>query len=409
MRHFWRTGSTAIALIAALGATPAFADNIVLWVNAPLASGPDAPIYAELKAFEAETGHTVEMQAVPHMEMERNLFVAMSGGAGPDVTALDIAWVAGLADAGLLADVTDKSAAVADQYQPGPLSAGRFKQRQYAMPLYTNNVALYVNNKMLAAAGIGSPPKSWAEFQAAAIAMTDKDAGTFGLTFGGSRVGAFQLYPFIWQSGAEIIADDGTVGIGSPEAIEAVKFISGLYTEHQAMPASVLTAGSWDEVNAPFIQERAGMLISGDWAIGALAKGNPDLDYSILPLPVGAQAATVIGGYNLGINANSKAVDASWELVEWLTGPRSIALMAQYKRLSAQAAAATDEAIAALPEQLRPFMAQAGAGRARPVVAQWSQIHSDVFGTVWDSALRGQPVDEVMAKAAGQIEQILGQ
>lgn len=409
MRHFLKYSTAAAALAATLGATPAFADNVVLWVNAPLASAPDAPIYAELKAFEAETGHTVEIQAVPHMEMERNLFVAMSGGAGPDVMALDIAWVAGLADAGLLADVTDKSDPIADQYQPGPLSAGRFKQRQYAMPLYTNNVALYVNNKMLAEAGIDAAPKTWDEFQAAAIAMTDKDAGTFGLTFGGSRVGAFQLYPFIWQSGAEIIADDGTVGVDSPEAIEAVQFISGLYTEHQAMPASVLTANSWDEVNAPFIQERAGMLISGDWAIGALNNGNPDLDYSIVPLPAGKEAATVIGGYNLAINANSGVSDASWELVEWLTGPRSIELMAQYNRLSAQAAAATDEAIDKLPEELQPFMMQASAGHARPVVAQWSQIHSDVFGTVWDSALRGEPIDEVMTQAATQIRQILGQ
>lgn len=151
------------------------------------------------------------------------------------------------------------------------------------------------------------------------------------------------------------------------------------------------------------------MLISGDWAIGALNSGNPDLDYSIVPLPAGKEAATVIGGYNLAINANSDASEASWALVEWLTGPRSTELMAQYQRLSAQAAAATDEAIAKLPEDLQPFMAQASAGRARPVVAQWSQIHSDVFGSVWDSALRGQPIDEVMAQAATQIEQILGQ
>jgi len=403
------TGAAALALGLGVGFSPALADNIVFWINSPLASSPDAPIYAELKAFEAETGHTVELQPVAHMEMERNLTVAMSGGAGPDVMALDIAWVAGLANAGLLMDLTEQTAPLAEGYQKGPLASGRFEQRQYALPLYTNNVALFVNNKMLADAGIDKAPTNWEEFREAAIAMTNAEKGTYGLTFGGSRTGAFQLYSFIWQNGGEVIDDEGMVRVGEPESVEAVEFLSSLYTEHKAMPDSVLTANSWDEVNAPFIQERAGMLVSGDWAIAALKNGNPNLDWSVHPLPVGKQAATVIGGYNLAVNANTSVGDASWQLVEWLTGPRSVELMGKYNRLSAAAGAAAPEAIAALPEEIKPFMEQADAGRARPVVAEWSQIHSEVFGTVWDSVLRGQPVADVMSKADAQTKSIMGQ
>src|SRR5690606_19348537 len=208
------TGAAALALGLGVGFSPALADNIVFWINSPLASSPDAPIYAELKAFEAETGHTVELQPVAHMEMERNLTVAMSGGAGPDVMALDIAWVAGLANAGLLMDLTEQTAPLAEGYQKGPLASGRFEQRQYALPLYTNNVALFVNNKMLADAGIDKAPTNWEEFREAAIAMTNAEKGTYGLTFGGSRTGAFQLYSFIWQNGGEVIDDEGKVRVG---------------------------------------------------------------------------------------------------------------------------------------------------------------------------------------------------
>lgn len=409
MHAYLKRSAAATAILFGLGVAPAMADNITLWVNAPIADRADAPIFDEIRAFEEETGHSVEVQAVAHMEMERNLFVALSGGAGPDVMALDIAWVAGLADAGLLADLTEQSAEYAQEYQPGPLASGRFEQRQYALPLYTNNVALYVNNRMLADAGFDTAPTTWEEFREAAIAMTDEEAGTYGLTFGGSRTGAFQLYPFIWQAGGDIIDEEGQVRVGEAEAIEGVDFIASLYTEHDAMPDSVLTANSWDEVNAPFIQERAGMLLSGDWAIGALNSGNPDLDYSIVPLPAGAQAATVIGGYNLAVNANTASPEASWELVRWLTGPRSIELMRGYNRLSAQADATSPEAIAELPEELQPFMQQAGDGRARPVVAPWSQIHAEVFATVWDSVLRGTPAQEAMTRAADQIELLLAQ
>jgi ABC-type glycerol-3-phosphate transport system substrate-binding protein len=409
MRNFLTSGVTAAAIIAGAGFTPAMADDLVLWVNAPLASGPDAPLFEELKAFEAETGHTVEVQAVPHMEMERNLFVAMSGGAGPDVMALDIAWVAGLADAGLLADITEQSEPIASEYQPGPLAAGRYDGKQYALPLYTNNVALYVNDKMLADAGIEKAPTTWQELHDAAVAMTDAEKDTFGISFGSNRMGAFQIYPFFWQNGAELIGEEGNSLIGEPAAIEAVDFVAKLYTESKAMPDSVLTAGNWDEVHAPFIQERAGMVVSGDWAISAIEKGNPELQFSIHPLPKGKEAATVIGGYNLAIRAGSESPDAGFELIRWLTGERSIELMGKYNRLSATAAAATPEAIAKLPEQMQPFMSQASAGHPRPVVASWSQIHGDVFGALWDAVLRGKPASEAMAEADAQMQSILDQ
>lgn len=406
MRNFLKNGTMAVAILTGLGTVPGWADNLVLWVNAPLASGPDAPLYAELKKFEAETGNKVEVQAVPHMEMERNLFVAMSGGAGPDVMALDIAWVAGLADAGLLMDITEQSAPLASKYQPGPFAGGRYEGKQYALPLYTNNAALIVNDKMLAQAGIDKAPTTWEELRAAAVAMTNAEKGTYGISFGSNRMGAFQLYPFIWQAGGEIIDDKGKSHVADPEAIGAVDFLAKLYTQDKAMPESVLTAGNWDEVHAPFIQERAGMVISGDWAIAAIKKNAPNLAFSIHPLPQGKKAATVIGGYNLAVRQGTAAPKAAFQLVEWLTGDRSIELMGKYQRLSATAAATTPEAIAKLPKEMQPFMAQASAGHPRPVVASWSEMHG-VFGNMWDAVIRGKPAAEALAEANAEVENLL--
>lgn len=407
VRSILKGGAAAAVLALGLGSSPAFADNIVMWVNAALANGPDAPLYEELKAFQAATGHTVEVQAVPPIEMEQKLFVALSGGAGPDVMTLDIAWVAGLADAGLLADITQKAGPIASQYQPGPYSSGLFEQKQYALPLYTNNVALLVNDRMLADAGIQKAPATWQEFHDAAVAMTNKEKQTYGVSLGGNRMGAFQLYSFIWQNGGDIIDAEGKSHVADPASVEAVDFLAKLYTESKAMPDSVLTAGNWDEVHAPFVQERAGMVVTGDWALAAVAKANPDLKFSVHPLPAGKEAATVIGGFDLAIKANTSAPEASFELVKWLSGERSIALMRKYNRLSALKKAATPEAIAALPPNMQPFMQQAAAGRARPVVAAWTQMHTDVFANVWDSVIRGKPAKEAMTEADAAIKNLL--
>lgn len=392
--------------IAAASTMAAHADNLVLWVNAPMA-GENAPLFAEIAAFEAETGHSVEVQAVPHLEMQRNLIVAMSSGAGPDVMAVDIAWVPVIADAGLLMDLSEHAAPIADLYQPGPLFAGQFQGAQYAMPWYTNNVALYVNNQMLADAGIAAPPTTWAEFEAAAIAMTNAERGTYGLTLGSAGTGAFQIYSFIWQNNGEMVDAEGRVRLNEPEAIGAVEFISGLYTQHRAIPDTVLTAMTWDEVNAPFLQGRAGMLISGDWALGAIARGAPDLDYSVVPLPVGQRAATVIGGYNIAVNANSASPDAAVQLLDWLTGERSTTVMPQYNRMAGTMAAADPAVIATLPANQQAFLAQAPFGVPRPPVAGWADIHTTVTGTMWDQVVRGTPVPEAMAAAQTAAEAIM--
>lgn len=407
VRSILKSGVTAAVLTLGLGSSQAFADNVVMWVNAALANNPTAPLYEELKAFQAATGHTVEVQAVPPIEMEQKLFVALSGGAGPDVMTLDIAWVAGLADAGLLADITDKAKPLEAQFQPGPYASGRFKQKQYALPLYTNNVALLVNDKMLADAGIKKAPETWKEFQDAAVAMTNKDKQTYGVSFGGNRMGAFQLYSFIWQNNGDIIDANGKSHVADPASVEAVDFLAKLYTQSKAMPDSVLTAGNWDEVHAPFVQERAGMVVTGDWALAAVAKANPNMKFSVHPLPAGKNAATVIGGFDLSIKADTKVANASFQLVQWLTGERSIELMRKYNRLSALAKATTPEAIASLPPSMQPFMKQAAAGKPRPVVAAWTQMHSDVFAKVWDSVIRGKPAKDAMTEADAAIKTML--
>lgn len=247
---------TALGILTAT-TLAAQADQVTLWVNAPMA-GEKAALFDEIAAFEAETGHKVEVQAVPHLEMQRNLIVAMSSGGGPDVMAVDIAWVPVIADAGLLMDLTDHAAGLADQYQPGPLAAGRYQGKQYAMPWYTNNVALYVNNKMLAEAGIAAAPTTWAEFEAAAIAMTKPDRGTYGLTLGAAGTGAFQIYSFIWQAGGDLVDTEGRVRLNEPEAIRAIDFVSGLYTRHKAIPDSVLTAPPGTRSTPPSCKARPG-------------------------------------------------------------------------------------------------------------------------------------------------------
>ena len=47
---------SAAACALGLWSAAAQADTITFWVNAPMAPNPSAPIYEEIRAFEARTG-----------------------------------------------------------------------------------------------------------------------------------------------------------------------------------------------------------------------------------------------------------------------------------------------------------------------------------------------------------------
>ena len=68
MRSNLKIGAAISAVVLGLGlglgSAPALADNIVMWVNAPLVPGPNAPIYEEIKAFEAKGTFPSQLEAL---------------------------------------------------------------------------------------------------------------------------------------------------------------------------------------------------------------------------------------------------------------------------------------------------------------------------------------------------------
>ena len=397
----------AAAALLCFTAASTSADELTVWMNSHMIKPSAEAWEAFVAQFEAQTGHTVDAQFFPHGEMQKRLFTALASGAGPDVLALDLVWVAGFADAGFLLELTDH--VNPDDYLSGPFASGTYRGGQYALPLYTNNVALYVNNKLLQQAGHENPPTNWQELRQVSADMAALGEDIAGLSLGSSHWGVYQWYSFIWQNGGDIIDPQGTVRVAEEPAVEALAYLTGFHLEDKSLPKNVLTARSWDEVNAPFIQERAGLLITGDWGIGPITAGNPDLDFSIAPLPAGKQQAAVIGGYDIAVNAETDSPDAAIAFVKAITGADALQLMKATNRISASTAGQTPEALSEYDERMQVFIKQAAVGRARPSQIKWAQIDKILAGA-WDQAIRGEgSPQDILQNAAAEIEPLLDQ
>nr|MBA2452356.1 extracellular solute-binding protein [Chloroflexia bacterium] len=272
---------------------------------------------------------------------------------------------------------------------------------------YTNNVGLYYNRGMFSAAGLDGPPTTWDELVEFGQALTDGDS--YGMMMGASGMGAFVFWPFAFQNGATLISDDGmTAEFGSPEGLEAWNFYSDLYLTHGIVPADIKSATTaWDQTFAPFIQERAAMVMSGDWATGAIVAGNPEIDFAVAPLPVGREAATVIGGYNLAIPPTSPNADAAWDFIAWLTAEEQAWILQEYSRIQARADI-VDTEYATRDPLIQVFIEQSAVGRARATVPAWTEIEATIVANAWDSVILEQASpDDALATAVEQANELL--
>ena len=383
--------------------------KITFWIISPFTPDENAPIYAAAKQYQEASGVEVVIESTAPTELLNKLITAVRGGGGPDVVSVDSAWNATLGAAQILTDVTDRFAPIADQFFEGPVGTGQYLGAQYAVPWFTNNVALFYNTRLFEEAGIEGPPATWDELVEKGKALTSEDR--YGLMLGGGGFGAFQFWPFAWQNGATLVSEDGKQAeFGSEAGLEAWQFYSDLYLTHKIVPEDVKSAGeSWDQVFAPFIQERAAMVMAGDWAIGAFKDGNPDLQFSVAPLPKGKEAATVIGGFNLGIPTTAPSPEEAWKFIEWLTAQEQESILQEYNRIQARTDI-LDTEYASKDPLIKVFIDQSAVGRARATVPAWDEIENTIMSDAWDSVLLGEatPAD-ALADAVEQTNELLAE
>ncbi len=384
------------------------AGKITFWVISSFTPDENAAVFKAANDYKEATGVEVVIESTAANEIRDKLTTAVLGGQGPDVVSVDSAWNAGLAASGITSDISSRFGAIADQFFEGPAASGSYLGKQYAVPWYTNNVGMYYNKKMLNAASV-APPTTWDELVSTSKALTSGDQ--YGLMMGASGFGAFTWFPFAFQNEAQLISDDGKKAEFDSEAgLGAWQYYSDLYLTHKVVPEDIKSATTaWDQVFAPFIQERVAMLFCGDWATFAINSGNPDIEFAVAPLPVGKVAATVIGGYNLAIPPTSSKADLAWDFIQWMTAQEQEWILQSYNRIQARADIVDTEYASSDPI-LKVFVDQSSIGRARATVPQWGEIEQTILANAWDSVVLGQasPAD-ALAKAASDTNSLLAE
>lgn len=275
-----------------------------------------------VKDFEAANNCKIDLTAFPYEELRDKMLAAVAAGHGPDLLLLDQIWVPQYAAAKFITPVDDllnNSSIKADDYFPGAWGAGGYQGKTYAIPFDVGVWALlYYNKQMFKDAGLDpeKPPETWDEFLELGKKLTkDGKYGTAGY------IGSDPCVEdaFIFSNGGKIVDDTGKKCLlNSEEAIEAMEFNKALLD----ISAPGMVGREQEAAFQLFTSGQVAMFFYGEWGQDTIKTRAPDMDYGValLPRPKDGQSIGTFGGFNIGINANSKNKDLAWKFIEFATG-----------------------------------------------------------------------------------------
>jgi multiple sugar transport system substrate-binding protein len=263
----------------------------------------------------ANPGVNVTLSQVP--DYDTKLQVSLAGGSPPDVFYVDSFKFFDLQNAGALANGNDQIVDQSD-FVPSLKSAFTKDGQFYCPPKDFSTLALEYNTDLFDAAGVEYPTADWTwqDLEDAAAALTNKDAGVYGMSITPDMA---RWLAFLYQAGGSVYNADATqMTINSPEALEAMTFYAGLVEKGYAVQPSDVSTGWPGEA---FGQGKAAMVIEGNWIMSYLKDQFPDLNFGVSELPMGpAQRATMAFTVCYAAPANGKHPAESWDLINYLTG-----------------------------------------------------------------------------------------
>ncbi len=218
----------------------------------------------------------LDFTEVPLRKLHSYLVEAVGRGNAPDISLLDSVWVAGFADRHYLQPLTDINPNWVVNHQENffsaLLTANRYNDTLYSIPITADVSGLWYRRDWLAAEGL-PPPATWDElltvgrhFQQAEVRRR-YGLGLYPLVLVGGRSGGetttYQLLPFLWAAGGDLIADDQVV-LDSPESQQALEFLTSLVQTEKLVSPEVVNY-AWDEATRMFAAGKAVMAVGGSY------------------------------------------------------------------------------------------------------------------------------------------------
>jgi multiple sugar transport system substrate-binding protein len=193
---------------------------------------------------------------------------------------------------------------------------------QWALPLMSFMDILFYNIDILQAANFDRPPKTRAEFLAAARAVASTGAGavySFALEL---PQGARQnIYPWIWAAGGEICAPGNASSpndalVLSRITVDTITFLGQLYREGLLSTGLKTGTGRLEG----FAEGKIAMITGSARDIAFLQRGSGNINFGVTAIPGTAQGKNRLGLSKIyaGISADCALPNEAWSFLSFI-------------------------------------------------------------------------------------------
>ncbi|WNZ48196.1 ABC transporter substrate-binding protein [Leptolyngbya boryana CZ1] len=333
------------------------------------------------------------------------ILAAVVGNAAPDMLWFAPMITGQLVELNALRSLDDFHPPVQAELDPALSDTTKFDGKTWSVPFSTNNVGIYYRPSLFKAAGVKDLPKTWSEFRAVAKQLTRDTTGDgkpdqvgMLLPLGKGEWTVFTWLPFMFSGGGEFAASG--VNIVNPGAIAALNFWQDLMKDGSAILSQPERGYELDG----FLAGKVAMQLSGPWTLGQLQATK--VDFGVLPIPVGTQPATVIGGENLFLfKSTPEREQAALKFAEFVMSEpfqTEWAIGTGYlpTNLKSRESQAYQEFRAKQPA-VDVFLNQAKFGQSRPIFPGYNRI-SDNLGRAIEATLLDRATPEAALKSSQQ-------
>ena len=283
-------------------------------------------------------GIKVNSVIYPYSDLLNKFITTSAAGNPPDVMRSDIAWVAQLAQEGIIENVSKLKAfaAIRKESLPGPLATTEVGGKFYAFPDDTNTQALYWNKADFAAAGIAGPPTTINQMLADAATLTVPSKQQYGLGVDGTDI--WNTAPYVWSMGGSFTNGKYSQAAGymdSPSTVTAVQTLVNLLKAGD-IGSDFQGGASAVSGESGFPKGEYAMYIDGPWAVPTYAGLNPVPSYGIAAFPSGAGGSvSTVGGEDTVVARDGHHVADAEKFAAFLDSPFAQLAMAKQGDMSA--------------------------------------------------------------------------
>jgi len=375
----------------------------------------DEALNALLAQFTEETGITVEF--IPSPNHPLTMQTAFASGDYANVFYVDSSFLPDWVDAGVV-DVGEGNIENPEGFYADLLDVFTIDGILYCPPKDFSTMALQYNRDLFDAAGLEYPTPDWTwdDLYAAAEALSQLTTAE-GETVTGliTPLELPRFLPFLYQAGGSFMDEEGNVTFDSDETRAALDFYASFSLNGVGGAPSVVDAGWGGEA---FGEGRAGMAMEGNWVINFLLENYPELNWGVTELPAGpAGKATMAFTVCYGVAADNENPEASWQLVNFLTGEAGQNRAAEVsfgpmptRQTSAQAYLDTwtprAEGLNFNPADINAFIAGAEYSHRWQFPVGWQSVISTFNDNIQRLAAGDITTDDLIFEVTGAIDQV---